>query len=199
MKKITLLVLALFSITITFGQTTCPASIKSNSTISQPTFVLSNGQNGCNQVNWPSTILVDNLTYSFVSCSGGNLKYAIDPGQTAPTGYDVTIDYGNGLVCDYDANGDLSGETLSSSDLALEKTSVFPNPVNKSNPLFIGLGNVEPVEIQIIDITGKTVLKRAFVSVSKITLDIDNLHGGLYMLSIQSQTQSLIKKLIIND
>ena len=198
MKKIILLVLTFAFYTNSYSQTTCPESIKSNSTPSEPTFVLSNGQNGCNEVTWPLTIFVDGLTYSYVSCSGGNLKYAMDAGQTAPTGFDVTVDYGNGLLCSYDANG-LLDNTLSNQNFYLEETvAVFPNPINSGDLLNINLKTDEQIEIELYSIIGKLIYSKNIVGSTSYTIDVGNLKNGVYLLRIKTDNASISKKIIIS-
>ena len=198
MKKIILFVV--FVITnLSYSQTTCPDSIKSNSTPEEPTFVLNNGQNGCDNNTWPTSILVDGLTYSFVSCSGGNLKYIIDSGQTPPTGFDVTVDYGNGLVCSYDTNGQLDN-TLSSEGYSFEESvSIFPNPISKGENLTIKLPKKDTYTISIINILGKTIFNQQFSNSEIVTIDTTSFTNGLYIINLKGSNKTLNKKFVLQN
>ena len=198
MKKITLLVLILTFCMSSYSQTTCPESIKSNSTPDEPTFVLSNGQNGCNEVTWPATILVDGLTYSFVSCSGGNLKYVMDAGQTAPASFEVTVDYGNGLICDYDASGSLI--TLSTLDFEKEKVTVniFPNPMTKGDQLNINFSDALTGRIELYNITGQNIYSKKLTHSNNETITVENINKGIYLIKIEAQQFTIVKKVILN-
>ncbi|WP_299891598.1 T9SS type A sorting domain-containing protein [uncultured Lacinutrix sp.] len=199
MKKNTLLFFVFMFFTKTYGQTECPESIKQNSTTSEPTFVLSNGQNGCNTVTWPLTILIDGLTYSYVSCNGGNLDYVIDPGQTPPTGFDVTVDYGNGLLCTYDINGALV--TLSNQDFEIKEKeyTIYPNPVKSEITLNINFPKKSNYNISLINILGKEVYRKSFNDKNEAELDIKELVNGIYILKIFDNENIIIKKIVIED
>ena len=202
MKNITLSIICLLFSFLSYSQTTCPASIKSNSTPAEPTFVLSNGQNGCNEVTWPTTILVDGLTYSYVSCSGGNLKYAIDAGQTPPSSFEVTVDYGNGLICEYDVNGLYKDSTLSINDINKsinELVTIYPNPTNNSKSINFGYLKNMDSQISIYDITGKTILKESFSIGDDVTFNITNLQTGIYIAQIVTDDSIFNKKIIISN
>ncbi len=197
MRKITLLKILLIFTAFGYAQTTCPASIKSNSTIDAPTFVLANGQNGCNEVTWPLTILVDGLTYSYVSCSGGNLKYIIDGGQTPPASFDVTVDYGNGLICDYDVDGNLI--TLSNQEFYNNKVAlnVHPNPITKGKLLNIDFIEDTTGVIELYNITGQKIYSKSIKSSKNEAVSINKFNSGIYLMKIRSKGQTQIKKIII--
>ena len=63
-----------------------------------------------------------------MSCNGGNLKYAIQGGQTPPATPEMTIDFGSGVVCAHDASGNLT--VLSSNDFREVKVVITPNPTS---------------------------------------------------------------------
>lgn len=199
MKKNALFLFALSIFVIGHSQTTCPASIKSNSTPDEPTFVLSNGQNGCNEVTWPATILVDNLTYTYVSCSGGNLKYIMNSGQTAPTGFDVTVDYGNGLICDYDVNGDLT--TLSNEDIALEDSQfiVYPNPAKIGEEVSVKFPKQGDYRVSIVNILGKSVFENEYNNKDNAQINVSKLSVGLYILKVFNNEMNVLKKVVIEN
>lgn len=190
MKKLYLLALLMPFCVISHAQLSCPNSIKTSagSTPSTPTFVLENGQ-GC--TGWPSTITVDGtLTYNFVSCSGVNLKYAIDSG-TPPSSYEMTVDFGSGTVCSYDGSGSLT--VLSSEAFLKSEISISPNPT--SGIIKIDLNeSVDIKQINLYSIVGKKV----YNLVGKSEIDISSLPSGMYILEAKTNKATLVKKIIKN-
>ena len=193
MKKITLLILLFFACSFLHAQLVCPTSIKTSgqSSPAEPIFTVPNGQNGCN-ADWPTTITVNgSLTYTFVSCNGGNLQYELNPAsQTPPPTFEMTVDYGNGTVCSYDSSGNLI--TLSSAEFKDYKVSFTPNPT--AGLINIQLNNSAVLElVEVFTITGRKV----FTSTSK-TIDLSNFNSGIYLLktitNLGSQTNRIILK-----
>ncbi|WP_139000549.1 T9SS type A sorting domain-containing protein [Hyunsoonleella aestuarii] len=188
MKKLYFLACSMLLCAIAHAQIVCPNSIKTSagSTPSTPTFVLNNGQ-GCTA--WPSTITIDGTsTYNFVSCSGVNLKYTIDSG-IAPSSYAMTVDFGGGTTCSYDAAGDLT--VLSSKDLAKIEVTVWPNPTRHFLKFSLGQSN-NLERINIFSISGKLV----FDSLGKTEVNISNLANGLYILRLYASQGIVTRKLI---
>lgn len=181
-----------------YSQIACPDSIKSNSTPEEPTFVLSNGQNGCNEVTWPLDILVDGLTYSYVSCSGGNLKYAMDSGQTPPSSFEVTVDYGDGSVCDYDANGTLIQPTLSNNTFEdfSNQIKTYPNPVKSGEILTVSLYS-KKAKVELFSLLGKLVYSVELNNLVKKEINTSNLSEGIYLLKVQTNSTTIARKIII--
>ncbi|WP_282135631.1 T9SS type A sorting domain-containing protein [Seonamhaeicola maritimus] len=170
------------------AQLTCPNSIKTSagSTPSTPTFVLENGQ-GC--IGWPLTITVDGaLTYNFVSCSGVNLKYAIDSG-TPPSTYEMSVDFGGGTVCAYDASGSIT--ILSDEEFFKKNISILPNP--SSGILKINLdGKIIPERVSLYTVVGKKVYEVNGQS----EYDISGIPSGIYILKVESINRIFVKKIV---
>jgi hypothetical protein len=172
------------------AQIVCPNSIKTSagSTPSTPTFVLNNGQ-GCS--GWPATIIVDGtLTYNFVSCSGVNLKYAIQSGQTAPSTFAMTVNFGSGVLCGYDSSG--NPLVLSSrNDFSKVKASISPNPTK--GEFRIALDQFNTLEqVDIFSVSGRMV----YNGFNKADVDISNLSSGLYILKAKTKNGQFTRKII---
>lgn len=192
MKKITLLTFFILVSTFVQAQLVCPTSIKTTgqSSPAEPIFTVPNGQNGCN-ADWPATITVNgSLTYTFVSCNGGNLKYELNPAnQTPPSTFEMTIDYGNGTVCSYDSNGALV--TLSANSFVESKVSFSPNPTSGIiNIELTALTNLELVEV--FSITGKKMHESR-----NISIDLSNLSSGIYLLKTTTDKGVFTNKIIL--
>jgi len=70
---------------------------------------------------------------------------------------------------------------------------VYPNPA--SDFVTIETNNVEISAVKIYDILGKNVLKQNELTNNR--LDVSNLRNGIYFLKIESNGNSITKKLII--
>ncbi|NNK81662.1 MAG: T9SS type A sorting domain-containing protein [Flavobacteriaceae bacterium] len=175
-----------------YGQIACPTEVKDSgmSTTGAPILVVPNGQNGCSEA-WPATVTVNgNLTYNFVGCTGGQLKYEIETGQTPPTTFETTWDFGGGLICSYDANG--KPRTLSNSENKLD-VSLSPNPGR--DIINIKLDDDSELEnIIIYTITGQQVYK----SSNSTRINISNLNSGTYIIELNTNKGTIIKKIIVN-
>lgn len=203
MKK-NLLYLLLLTTTITFAQLECPTSIKTSgqSSPSTPIFTVPNGNNGCS-ASWPATINVSGsfgtLTYSFSSCNGGNLEYVLDPAtQTPPPTFEMTIDFGEGTLCGYDANGNPT--TLSINDgFKVNGISVYPNPVKYSDNLSIKFERPSDSQISIFNVLGEQTYKAKYSVAEMVTLNMDHLQNGIYFLRIEFENKVLTHKIIVSQ
>jgi hypothetical protein len=190
MKKLYFLAYSMLFCAMAHAQITCPTSIKTSgqSTTTNPIFTVPNGQNGCSE-SWPATITVDgSLTYDYVSCSGGNLKYSIQSG-TAPSTYEMTIDFGSGVVCSYDASGNLT--VLSSEKFKTIKASIGPNPTRDFLKISLDVSN-SLNSINIYSVSGRLVLN----SGSKYEINISNLSRGLYIMKLETANGTLSRKIV---
>lgn len=173
------------------AQIVCPNSIKTSgqSTPSSPIFTVPNGQNGCSE-SWPPTVIVNgSLTYDYISCSGGNLKYEIQNGQTSPSGYNISIDFGSGVVCNYDASGNLI--VLSLNDRQESIASVNVNRAKGLLTIDSKLGNTIK-RADLYSISGKLVF-----NISDNEMDISSLKPGLYILKVNTLKGIVVKKIVI--
>lgn len=189
-KTFFLAFLMLFSV-LTYAQITCPISIKTSgqSTPSNPIFYLPNGQNGCSE-SWPDTITVNGfLIYDFVSCSGGNLKYIIQSGQIAPSTFEMSINFDSGIVCSYNANGDLL--VLSAEGFKKIKAKTVPNPTAS----FISI-ELDPlnmlVRVSLYSMSGQLV----DISRNQSKIDVSNVRPGVYILRIETKNGTIHNKII---
>jgi hypothetical protein len=78
---------------------------------------------------------------------------------------------------------------------------LFPNPAN--DLLYIGLGSqnnsVEPIEIIIHNLIGETVFsKKVIATGTTISLDLNELNNGLYILELNQNNKKSIKKFQVN-
>jgi len=76
------------------------------------------------------------------------------------------------------------------------KVKIFPNPVN--NMLIVYVNNKYSYRyLQIIDRTGRLIEKQNISNQTEIMLDVSDCKPGLYFLEIYSESDTIIKKLII--
>ena len=82
----------------------------------------------------------------------------------------------------------VEGET-GISDIETEKISIYPNPT--SGQLKIENGELRIEKVEIVDVTGKTILMSG-----ETTIDISHLPNGTYFVKIQTESGILVKKVI---
>lgn len=82
--------------------------------------------------------------------------------------------------------------SLSVSDNLLSQIKTFPNPISGD---FYNIEAKEVLSFQIIDLLGK-VIKTGQVSTSNKAINVSNLNKGLYILKLETNNQSITKKII---
>jgi len=86
--------------------------------------------------------------------------------------------------------------TLSSENFELNNVFVYPNP---SKGIFnISLGNLQPTEIEVYDLTGKKVYTKKEITISNFEtkIDLSNVTQGIYFVKIKDNNQSTVKRII---
>jgi photosystem II stability/assembly factor-like uncharacterized protein len=86
--------------------------------------------------------------------------------------------------------------TLSSENFELNNVFVYPNP---SRGIFnISLGNLQPTEIEVYDLTGKKVYTKKEITISNFEtkIDLSNVTQGIYFVKIKDNNQSTVKRII---
>lgn len=79
--------------------------------------------------------------------------------------------------------------------------SLYPNPAKDEVNVVFDMPSKGIVELQLVDIMGKTVLSKevsqSFGGTQLVKLSTENLRNGTYMLRLQSEGQSFVQKLMI--
>ncbi len=190
MKKNYLLIIALFAVTFFTNAQTCPAEIQaSQSSSTSVRFKITSGT--CN--TYPSTITIDGSSFTQSSCSGTNLNYSIDAGQTPIDENNFTADFGNGVSCTY-VGAVLGNEKF---DLLNDNISIYPNPIEKNELLEINFIENLDAKISLYNLLGKVVMTESVTNSESIKLDINTLNQGIYILKIDANNTSISKKIVI--
>ncbi len=97
-------------------------------------------------------------------------------------------------------NFSIISNSLSTTDTVFENFSFFPNPVEDSLHLIFNTPNSkEPINIDLFDITGKTVKSLTLENNSDVfnqEIDFKGLNSGIYMLKVKNGDKQTFKKLI---
>jgi hypothetical protein len=128
---------------------------------------------------------------------GNGLTYSFDPAVAGVGTHVITYTYDNG--CILAASDDVIVDiTLSTNDASLQsKLSMYPNP--NQGTLYLNYTGQEALkQLFIFDVTGKKVQT---ISLENFTnnqgLNLNNLAQGMYLVTIQSESASVTKRLII--
>ena len=127
-------------------------------------------------------------TYTFVPTTTGIYYFGIQ--NTSP----ANAVGRQGLFVD---NFTVTEAPLSTKDFIGSKFSVSPNPAND----FINISNSENIKvsnIKITDLNGRVVKQNNFDNVSNINLNVSDLSSGVYMMNINTNEGSTVKKIIKN-
>ena len=132
---------------------------------------------------------------------------------TDQNGYDAGLTMGtvadfNGYVFEdiTDASATTFGATqlyfwkLDPSASALKTTNdveikIYPNPV--TNTLYVSTDATKNTEVQVIDITGKTVITKSFDNPNLMSVDMSGLSEGIYYVKISNQDFTTTQKVTV--
>jgi len=84
---------------------------------------------------------------------------------------------------------------LSTENFLAEKFNVFPNPANN----VVNITNNENMfvkEVTVYDTTGKQLSTQSFNNEAEIQLNVENLASGTYLLHLQTNEGTAVKKLV---
>ncbi len=169
----------------------CPSSIGSQSTIIVPHFKITPGT--CN--DYPTIITIDGSNFTKSSCNGANLKYTLVPPDPALSSQNTfTADFGFSL-CAY-VNGVL--QTLFAQEFSIaESIAVYPNPLLHGSLVTIQFKSQISGNVEIYNFSGKMVFKDVILNSDKMSLNIPNMSNGIYLLRINSEDNSALRKIVI--
>lgn len=79
--------------------------------------------------------------------------------------------------------------------------SIYPNPANEKVSIdFNGFNENEPVDVRILDITGKLIFYKEYINENPITVKFDKrFKCGIYFIRVQNDKNMITQKLIINE
>ena len=86
-------------------------------------------------------------------------------------------------------------ENLAVNEQLAQKFSLFPNPATN----VVNITNAENMQVNqviVYDIAGKEIKNQTFTNENQVQLNVENLASGTYMLHIQTNEGTAVKKLI---
>ena len=72
---------------------------------------------------------------------------------------------------------------------------LYPNPVHGSASLQIK-GNVKDMLVTIADISGKVLWQKTFANPTQVSLPVEKITAGIYMVTLKTGTESKTLKLV---
>lgn len=84
--------------------------------------------------------------------------------------------------------------TLSVKSNKLESLSVYPNPINKSEELFINTTSQDVKQVTIYNVLGKKMLQKNEI---KNSIDISSLKSGFYFVEVNQDGKTAVRKLLV--
>jgi len=138
-------------------------------------------------------------TYQWVDCDNGNLPINGETAQefTASENGNYAV-----MVTQSPCESQISDCVAITSIGILENSfgkglTLFPNPTENGN-ITIDLGKIyEEVDVKIINIKGKEVLKEEYISQQKLTIKLDA-PAGVYFVTVSSENQKAVFRLVKN-
>jgi hypothetical protein len=93
-------------------------------------------------------------------------------------------------------NFTVSSTTASIDEINASDFVIYPNPANEI--IYINSDHQTINDLSVVDINGREVMAASFENVLSATLDISNLSSGIYLITIESNQKSIVKKIIKN-
>ena len=85
--------------------------------------------------------------------------------------------------------------TLDAKDFKLDNFRIYPNP--SKNVFNIDLRNTNKFDLEVLDITGKTIFEKTKIESSFYSLDMSSFSSGMYFININANDQRATKKLLL--
>lgn len=86
--------------------------------------------------------------------------------------------------------------TLSAANFEMDQIEVYPNPSH--NVFNLSLGNLNPKQIEVYDLTGKIILTKKGTIQNHTTLDLSHASDGIYFVKISTDSNHFVKRIIKN-
>ncbi|MEI6455299.1 MAG: BACON domain-containing carbohydrate-binding protein [bacterium] len=87
--------------------------------------------------------------------------------------------------------------TVSTEDLTNDEIRIFPNPTKGVFTIATGKLSQQSLEITVVDYTGKVILTKIDSGKTAYTFDLSNSTKGCYFVKIKSESELLVRKLVI--
>jgi hypothetical protein len=84
----------------------------------------------------------------------------------------------------------------------IQSVTLFPNPATNMVNVELALEATTDINISLIDFTGKVVYNNSFENVNSnttIPVSIENVISGVYLVKIDSQEGSTVKRLVVSN
>jgi hypothetical protein len=168
----------------------CDSSITINLTIVQL-------NTGVSQSGFQLSSLQSGANYQWLDC---NNSFALIPGATSQsftpsTDGDYAVEISLNSCTDTSACMQVTGIGLNES-LNRKRIKIYPNPLTTN--LFVELDTKEDIKVSLISIAGQTIYQEEFRNDEKVKIDLSNFKNGLYILRVDSDTDTF-KELIIKN
>lgn len=104
--------------------------------------------------------------------------------------YSVEVEYDNGCV----GTGEILFQSVGIDDLNQSDILLVPNPAIDITQLVLPDGNWQ---VSMTDVSGKVIFSEEQVTVNRFDISLDHLAPGLYFVSVQSQDNRMVRKLVV--
>ena len=139
----------------------------------------------------PYTLMTDVYGEAGFCLPGGDFGYVVSKeGYGAITG---VFSYDN--YCE-DTLVEVLLEPLKIGDNAIANFQIYPNPSNGQFLIDIANSPKTPIEVVVVDLTGRTIFRKTYDGISKINIDLSDKKKGLYFLQLKSGSLMFNSKLL---
>jgi methionine-rich copper-binding protein CopC len=83
-------------------------------------------------------------------------------------------------------------------DASFIKTKMYPNPTKGLVTVEFNSTNIYDVDLSVLDITGKLILRKQYSAAERISFDMSNQVSGMYFVKLGIDDKQIVKKLILD-
>jgi hypothetical protein len=78
------------------------------------------------------------------------------------------------------------------------EVTMYPNPTRGVVNIELESSGVSDVDLSVVDITGKVVLRRNYSAAERIMFDMSGKVSGIYFVNLKMNGRQIVKKLVVN-
>ncbi len=162
-------------------------------------------------LTWDSSLFTTEVLYTYgvnpINKATLDNNYLFSHGGSE-TGWDMTLTnhvelpyywYAGGIGNQFPLYINLERGPLGSgvgiNSIGKEEFSIFPNPAK--DYVLLTFPKVVKAQLRILDVNGKLV-KSSSISGDRKQVNVDGLESGLYFIEIQNESNTIVKKLVVN-
>ncbi len=163
----------------------------------------------CNQANYAVQFLAYDRSpvqnFRLIHCTFGNVNHTFDLNYYKNFCLDSVVVDGSEYHKIWNPDGNSNPFVTKISSTVLNSNfdfAIIPNPVTNHAELMVNLPEKSPLQIKLLDFTGREIrdhsVNNPFAGTQSIPLSFENIKPGIYLILVESNYGNSCKKVIVN-